>query len=143
MVGVKLEHYFDLKNPQNGHCFVVKNNGYQIGMAIFKQVSSMDIYLKFSVNQNVRKISIDKNDMMLLDLLQIVPSYQGKGLGKKLLNEVISKSKELNCKSIFVKAEPLSDSRMDLEELIEWYSKFGFYKLKRISRTEQLMQVDF
>jgi N-acetylglutamate synthase-like GNAT family acetyltransferase len=142
MIGINLEYYFDNKNPKNGHCFVVKNNDSQIGMAIFKEANSMNIYLKYSVTQNVRKLNFDKNDMVTIELLKIVPNFQGKGLGKKLLNEVIAKSKELKYKSLFVRAEPFSDSRMDLEELIVWYSQFGFYRLKRISRTEQLMQMD-
>lgn len=85
---------------------------------------------------------MSSKDMMCIELLKIYSKYQGKGLGKKLVNSIIQKSKELNCKSIFVRAEPFADSRMDLEELIEWYSHLGFYRLKRISRTEQLMQMD-
>lgn len=142
MVGIRLEYYYDNKNPKNGHCFVIKDNDLQVGMSIFKEVNSIDVYLNHSITQNIKKMSLNEKDMMVIELIKIVPNYQKKGLGKKLMNEIIKKSKELNCKSIFVRAEPFPDSRMDLEELIVWYSQFGFYRLKRISRTEQLMQLD-
>jgi len=144
MVGLKLEYLYDAKNSSVGRCFVVKNNESQIGMAIFKELNSIDVYLKHSVTQNIKKFnnSLSDKDMMCIELLKIHPSHQGKGLGKKLVKAIIEKAKELNCKSLFVKAEPSDDSRMDLEELIEWYSQFGFYRLKRISRTEQLMQFE-
>jgi GNAT superfamily N-acetyltransferase len=142
MVGLRLEYYYDNKNPKNGHCFVVKDNDMQVGMAIFKEANSLDVYLNYSISQNIKSLSISNKDMMCIELLKIYSKYQGKGLGKKLVNSIIQKSKELNCKYIFVRAEPFADSRMDLEELIDWYSNLGFYRLKRISRTEQLMQMD-
>lgn len=144
MVGLKLEYFYDAKNPSIGRCFVVKDNDAQIGMSIFKELNSIDVYLNYSVTQNIKRFhhSLSDKDMMCIELLKIHPSYQGKGLGKKLVKSIIEKAKELNCKSIFVRAEPFPDSRMDLEELIEWYTQFGFYRLKRISRTEQLMQLD-
>lgn len=142
MVGLKLEYFYDAKNPRVGRCFVVKDNDAQIGMAIFKELNSIDVYLNYSVTQNIKKLTVSEKDMMCIELLKIHPSYQGRGLGKKLLNSIIDKAKEINCKSVFVRAEPFPDSRMDLEELIEWYTQFGFYRLKRISRTEQLMQLD-
>jgi len=142
MVGLKLEYLYDAKNTSVGRCFVVKYNGAQIGMAIFKELNSIDVYLNYSVTQNIKKLTISNKDMMCIELLKIHPSHQGKGLGKKLVKAIIEKAKELNCKSLFVRAEPSDDSRMDLEELIAWYAQFGFYRLKRISRTEQLMQLD-
>lgn len=142
MVGLKLEYLYDAKNTSVGRCFVVKDNEAQIGMAIFKELNSIDVYLNYSVTQNIKKLTISNKDMMCIELLKIYPSHQGKGLGKKLVKAIIEKAKELNCKSLFVRAEPSDDSRMDLEELIVWYSQFGFYRLKRISRTEQLMQLD-
>jgi len=142
MVGLKLEYLYDAKNTSVGRCFVVKDNEAQIGMAIFKELNSIDVYLNYSVTQNIKKLTVSNKDMMCIDLIKIYPSHQGKGLGKKLVKAIIEKAKELNCKSLFVKAQPSDDSRMDLEELIEWYTQFGFYRLKRISRTEQLMQLD-
>jgi N-acetylglutamate synthase-like GNAT family acetyltransferase len=142
MVGLKIEYLHDTKNQDVGRCFVIKNNNAQVGITIFKELNSIDVYLNYSVTQNIKNITATNKDMMCIQLLKINASYQNKGLGKKLVNLVIEKAKELNCKSLFVRAEPFPDSRMDLEELIEWYYQFGFYRLKRISRTEQLMQMD-
>ena len=58
MVGLKLEYLYDAKNSSVGRCFVVKNNESQIGMAIFKELNSIDVYLKHSVTQNIKKFNI-------------------------------------------------------------------------------------
>ena len=142
MVGLKLEYLYDAKNPSVGRCFVIKDNDAQVGMAIFKESNGIDVYLNYSVAKDIKRMTLSGKDMMCIELLKIHPSYQGKGLGKKLVNQIIEKAKELDCKYMFVRAEPFPDSRMDLEELIEWYTQFGFYRLKRISRTEQLMQFE-
>lgn len=142
MVNFKLEYYYDSNNPKNGRCFVLRDGVAQIGMTIFKELNSIDVYLNYSVTQNIKKLSGTKNDMTSIELLKVNPIYQGKGLGKKLVMSVIEKAREIGCSSVFVRAEPFDDSRMDLDELINWYKKFGFYCLKRVSKTEQLMQLD-
>ncbi len=137
-----LEYYFDEKNPNQGKCFLVRENSGQIAMAIFKELNSIDVYRNFNITHTGKRIGSQTNDTMSIELLKVNPYFQNKGIGKLLVKSIIEKAKEARCNYVFVRAEPFPDSLMNLNELITWYKKFGFCELKKISNTEILLQLN-
>ncbi len=135
----KLDYFFDEKNPNVGECFLVRENGGQIAMTIFKKLDSIDVYRYHNLNHTGKKVGSQVKDLMSIELLKVNPYYQNKGIGKMMVSAVIERAKKSNCNFVFVRAEPFTDSLMNLPELIRWYKQFGFVELKKISSTEQLM----
>lgn len=55
----------------------------------------------------------------LLENVYVEPEYRGKGYGKKLVDAVMSKAKELDCYKL------LAMSRYNNESVHDWYKKIG------------------
>lgn len=60
------------------------------------------------------------NDTCELRKMYLYPEYQGKGLGKKMMNNAVLKAKELGYKEIILETNKL------LVQAIGLYGKFGF-----------------
>ena len=57
--------------------------------------------------------------------IEVKEPYRGLGIGTRLLNEIIDLSNKSNL-PIELFAEPIRDSSMTKDELIDWYKSKGF-----------------
>lgn len=73
---------------------------------------------------------VDKKN--ILPTLEVKPEYQGKGIGKELMlriNEWVDK--EIPNKEIFLRAQPFSNKKLTREQLMEFYSRYGFVPVNK------------
>ena len=59
----------------------------------------------------------------LIDVIKIKKEFRGMGYGKKLIDIIISKSKELGSEAIILMVDVLEHNAFDL---VNWYEKKGF-----------------
>jgi GNAT superfamily N-acetyltransferase len=66
----------------------------------------------------------DTNNSIFLSDMYIQPEYRGKGIGTKIMNDIINISDEMNLPVVLI-PEPEENS-MSQRQLINFYKKFGF-----------------
>lgn len=59
----------------------------------------------------------------LIDIIKIKKEFRGMGYGKKLIENITTKSKEHGSEAIILMADLLEHNHIDL---VEWYQKIGF-----------------
>lgn len=123
-------------------------------MLPIERISNPDIkpnfqeeFIEFSKNfvpEKIRVIEFDKKDVGRLRVvrsseeifvggIQLLPEYQGKGIGSAIFKELLKESKSLN---IPIKL----DVSRDNEKAIGFYAKFGF---KKVGETETDWNMQF
>lgn len=114
------EHNFDsfkqvLKNPNN-FIYVAESGDALIGFATL----------------SIRNVVRYPNPIAELDELYVSPSHREKGIGKKLIEKVEQKAKELNCYVIYIESH---DDRQTAHKFYasQGYTKYGFAFRKRIN----------
>lgn len=85
------------------------------------------------MNENldlIYRLRFDGNDMYMDFNTLIIRGIKnrGKGIGTKVIKEVISESRQSGCKYILLKAD-LKQKQLNGFDLLEWYKKYGFYEL--------------
>lgn len=69
---------------------------------------------------------LDKvNYICELKSMYVLPSFQGKGYGRRLLEHALDQAKQLDYKIIRL------DTTSELKQAISLYSKYGFYEISR------------
>lgn len=63
-----------------------------------------------------------------LKSMYVLPEYQGKGYGRKLMEFALSKAKTLNYKTIRL------DTTLDSYKALDLYEKNGFYRIERYNK---------
>lgn len=91
-------------NNYNNFVFVAEENGKLVGFAAF----------------SVRDVIRYPKPIAELDELFVYSDYRQKGLGKKLMQQVEEKAKELNCYRIFI------ESRFDYKTAHKFYEDLGY-----------------
>jgi len=91
-------------------------------------IETNNVYKSLIDNETVGYYSycnLDEN-VVKLDNLFVLPAYIGKGCGKFLMNDFMTKIKSKNIKKIVLDSEPNSQ---------KFYEKFGFSKVGQIETT--------
>jgi GNAT superfamily N-acetyltransferase len=81
------------------------------------------VFLKYTNKDDVIEGCVylhQKGSKLYLGMFSVVPSAQGKGIGKKLLNAADEYAKEQHCALIYMTVITVR------EELIAWYEKNGY-----------------
>jgi GNAT superfamily N-acetyltransferase len=52
--------------------------------------------------------------------------YKGAGIGRALMNKIITKAKQLGFKQIYLNASPIGHNGLAINDLVNWYKTFGF-----------------
>ncbi len=105
------DEYFVLHNLRNAPAFVRK---------LDYLACDGDMIVGNIVYSEAKVINNKKEEFIVLCMgpFAVLPGYQKKGIGKKLLNETIEKAKGFNYKAIIIFGNP------------EFYHKFGFKNAK-------------
>lgn len=78
------------------------------------------VYLKTKIKTN----DLEHN-VLTFGPLSVLPEYQNKGIGSRLINHTIKLSKEMGCKAIIIYGDP------------EYYKRFGFKQSKKYKITNK------
>ncbi|MCL2295072.1 MAG: N-acetyltransferase [Spirochaetes bacterium] len=78
------------------------------------------VYVKTKVKNNAAE-----HDVLTFGPLSVLPEYQNKGIGGKLINHTIKLSKDLGYKAIIIYGDP------------EYYKRFGFRESKEFKITNK------
>jgi putative acetyltransferase len=79
----------------------------------------------------IRKL---KDEICELKRLWLLAEYQGKGLGYRMLQELLSFAREKGYKRVWLQTDPMYQTRA-----LEFYKRIGFYEIPRYSeRTDDI-----
>ncbi len=80
-------------------------------------------------NTNIGFISATlSHQVFFIEALQIDPDYRRRGIARTLLNYMLRLLGDWD-KPVYIKAAPYNDEPMNLEQLMKFYSSFGFEDL--------------
>ena len=106
-------------------------------MSVNKQISNS---FRFCINSETEEIGhaylfLITNDLHeqpygLLEDLYVNPDHRSEGVGRKLVEEVISKAKEVGCYKL------IGTSRDEREKVHAWYERIGFKNYGRAFRMD-------
>lgn len=65
--------------------------------------------------------------------------YRGSGIAKKLMNLAINKSKQLGYSQIYLNASPMGFNNLKLNDLVQFYKKFGFKEILNQGNNVQML----
>jgi len=85
-----------------------------------KQIVGNIVYVKSKIINNDTK-----NDVLTFGPVSVLPEYQNKGIGSRLINHTINLSREMGFKGIIIYGDP------------EYYKKFGFVASKQYNITNK------
>lgn len=88
----------------NNFIYVVEDNGKLIGFAAF----------------SIKDVIRYPKQIAELDELYVAPEYRQKGIGKKLLETIEQKARQLDCYRLFI------ESRYDFKSAHEFYESLGY-----------------
>lgn len=75
-----------------------------------------------------------KDEICELKRLWLLPEYQGKGLGYRMLQELFSFAREKGYKRVWLQTDPIYQTRA-----LEFYRRIGFYEIPRYGeRTDDI-----
>ena len=98
------------------------------------------IYFNYD-EKSFANVSID-NGFAKIELIKTLPKFRNKKLASKLLNKIINYLlKEKKFKHLYANPLPLNHEGLNLEQLIMFYEKHGFIKVKDKSKHEPYLMV--
>ncbi len=95
----------------------------------FEDDFSEDDYYKMFPNDEFIKI----------EHIEIDDYYKRSGVAKKLMSLAIKKSKQLGYEQIYLNASPMGFSGLKLNDLVEFYKKFGFKEILNQGNNVQML----
>lgn len=95
----------------------------------FEDDFSEDDYYKMFPNDEFIKI----------EHIEIEDYYKRSGIAKKLMELAIKKSKQLRYDQIYLNASPMGFSGLKLNDLVEFYKKFGFKEILNQGNNVQML----
>ena len=84
----------------------------------FRNYSNIDYW-----NNCINELGKRYKKVSLIDAIKIKQEFRGMGYGRKLIDIIISKSKELGAEAIILIVDVLEHNNFDL---VDWYEKKGF-----------------
>ena len=76
------------------------------------------------------------NKIAIIKNMEVELEKRGKGIGKKLFDQVIDDAYENGAEAIFLIADANEDNKFDLTK---WYESYGFEKIAKTSNSDTLM----
>lgn len=96
-------------------------------------------YYLVGIDEKDEVVKLFKTDKICcIDGLYVHSGYKGGGIGRILLNKLLDKMTQKGINEFFLEAIPSelsSDSTMSLNELVEFYRKFGFEEILRTNNS--------
>ena len=71
-------------------------------------------------------VNSDNNSLLFIETLQVDDEYQGQGVGTEVVTGLLE---ETSAEMVMLIASPIGESRNDVEEIVEFYEKFGLEKI--------------
>ena len=104
------------------------SNGIIIGeyQGIVTNTNLIDFYNYSGIdywNNCINELGKRYKKVSLIDVIKIKREFRGMGYGRKLIDIIISKSKELGAEAIILIVDVLEHNTFDL---VDWYEKKGF-----------------
>ena len=104
-----------VSKSKNNFIYVVEENKKLIGFATF----------------SIRLVIRYPKPIAELDELIVLPGYRKKGVGKLLMNKILSKAKELNCYRLFIESHYDHKVAHKLYEKLN-FTNYGFHFIKNL-----------
>ncbi|MFW6016305.1 MAG: GNAT family N-acetyltransferase [bacterium] len=81
--------------------------------------------------EELKNIKIDENDLITkIEHIEVNLSYRNKGYSTKLMKEALKEASKRNAEYIYLNASPMGFDGLSLNELTNFYEKFGFNVIK-------------
>ena len=106
-------------------CFIAEQNGKAVGYAIMQFANNEPRNNESRNNEPSDTEPLDREP--LLDTIAVLPTYQGRGIGKTLMLALETTMKQAGYKSYKLY------SNIHMTETIAWYKRFGFEQLYQIT----------
>ena len=104
-----------VSKSKNNFIYVVEENKKLIGFATF----------------SIRLVIRYPKPIAELDELFVLPGYRKKGVGKLLMNKILSKAKELNCYRLFIESHYDHKAAHKLYEKLN-FTNYGYHFIKNL-----------
>jgi ribosomal protein S18 acetylase RimI-like enzyme len=124
-----LDHWFN-RAPAPGMCYIRDAKGQKYWLETVDDTNTTALYVAHRGKIIGRAIILwDKTYAELTEINIFRPKYQGRGIGRKLLKEVIELAQKRRASRIVGRIVDLSD--MNTEYLYKWYERQGFQVNRR------------
>lgn len=99
--------------------------------SIYPEISHFDPVgvLLDTVNEII--FESEQDTLLFVDKIEIDEDSRGMGLGTEAMKELIETS---STDFIMLIASPIGDSQQNIEDVVDFYSKFNLYKVKEVDR---------